>query len=43
MGHKLFGYINYNYNINGKLTAMAAYSQKEKLTAIYGIKNEIIC
>jgi len=25
---KLFGYIQYKYNINGKLTAMAAYGQK---------------
>jgi hypothetical protein len=27
---KLFKYIQYNYNINGKLTAMAAYGQIKK-------------
>lgn len=30
MKEKLFGYIQYNYNINGKLTAMAAYGQIKK-------------
>jgi len=29
MENELLEYIQYNYNINGKLTAMAAYSQKK--------------
>ncbi len=30
MREKLLKYIQYNYNINGKLTAMAAYGQIKK-------------
>ena len=42
METKLLEYIQYKYNINGKLKAMAAHGQI-KINGNYGIKNEIIC